>query len=74
MERLRTLPNVRVCESRVTRELLASELAPLQARTFAGVGGRCRVVVSGPASFNSAVKEMLVALELDTERITILSA
>lgn len=74
LEGLRALPNVRVCESRVTHEMLASELAPLQARTFAGIGGRCRVVVSGPASFNGAVKEMLIACGLDTERITILSA
>ena len=74
LEGLRALPNVRVCESRVTHEMLASELAPLQARTFAGIGGRCRVVVSGPESFNGAVKEMLIACGLDTERITILSA
>ena len=74
LEGLRTPANVRVCEGRVTHEMLAAELAPLQARTFAGVGGRCRVVVSGPASFNGAVKEMLIACGLETERITILSA
>ena len=79
LEALRTLANVRVCEGRVTHEMLAGELAPMRARTFAGVptpgvGGRCRVVVSGPASFNGAVKEMLIACGLETERITILSA
>ena len=79
LEALRTQANVRVCEGRVTQEMLAGELAPMRARTFAGVptpgvGGRCRVVVSGPASFNGAVKEMLIACGLETERITILSA
>ena len=79
LEALRTQANVRVCEGRVTHEMLAGELAPMRARTFAGVptpgvGGRCRVVVSGPASFNGAVKEMLIACGLETERITILSA
>ena len=68
LEGLRALPNVNICESRVTRDLLDGALAPLRAR------GRCRVVVSGPASFNGAIKEMLTASGLDTEMVTILSA
>ena len=34
----------------------------------------CRVVVSGPAGFNGAVKEMLSQFGYDMEMVTILSA
>ena len=48
-------------------ELLEAEMAPLRAL------GRCRVVVSGPASFNAAVAEMLeTQCRLAPDAITIL--
>ena len=69
MDALRALPNVSVVESRLTREVLEGELAPLRAL------GACRVVVSGPESFNRAVKEMLVhGAGLDAQAVTILEA
>ena len=65
---LEALPNAssRV-EHRVTRELLQAEIAALGS-------GPCRVVVSGPAGFNGAVKEMLAQCGTDMEMVTILSA
>ena len=66
---LAPMANVDVVDGRLTRERLHSELLPLQAR------GRCRVVVSGPASFNGAVKEMLtLSGGVASEDITILEA
>jgi len=34
----------------------------------------CRVVVSGPSSFNAAAREMLSELAVDNDSITILEA
>ena len=65
---LAMLPNVDVVDGRLTQELLRSEVAPLQAL------GPCRVVVSGPASFNGAVREMLVTGGVASDAITILAA
>ena len=62
------LANVDVVDGRLTQELLQSELAPLQAL------GQCRVLVSGPASFNGAVREMLGASGVTADAITILEA
>ena len=63
---LEALPNASVLQHRVTRELLHAELQQLRHPV--------RVVVSGPAGFNGAVKEMLVQCGVDTAMITILSA
>ena len=68
LDKLRTYTNASVVEARVTRELLEAELAPLRAR------GRVRAVVSGPASFNGAAREMLMSSGLEAEAITILEA
>ena len=65
---LAKLANVDVVDGRLTQELLQSELAPLQAL------GQCRVLVSGPASFNGAVREMLGASGVTADAITILEA
>lgn len=67
---LSALPNASRVAHRVTRELLLAELTALEQST----GGPCRVVVSGPAGFNGAVREMLVACSADLEMVTILSA
>ena len=58
-------------EHRVTRELLQAELTELGGQS---PRGPCRVVVSGPAGFNGAVREMLVQCGVDMEMCTILSA
>jgi NAD(P)H-flavin reductase len=65
---LETLDNVSILQggSPLTGELLQAEMAPLR------VLGRCRVVVSGPASFNVAVTKMLEAqCRVDPNAITI---
>jgi hypothetical protein len=67
---LAALPNVSLVEHRVTRELLQAELAHLQG----GASPPCRVVVSGPAGFNGAVKAMLGQCGVDKDMITVLSA
>ena len=66
---LHTLPKTSVVESRLTAELLSAELTPLRA-----LGGVCRVVVSGPASFNGAVKKKLAACGVEAQAVTILEA
>ena len=69
LDALAARPNVSVVETRVTKELLEAELAPLRAL------GTVRVVVSGPEAFNGAVKEMLVkGLGVDEKTVTILEA
>ena len=67
---LAALPNYKRVDHRVTSELLQAELTELQSQR----GGPIRVVVSGPAGFNGAVKEMLSQFGYDTEMVTILSA
>ena len=71
-DELETLDNASILqaeESPLTSELLQAELAPLLAL------GRCRVVVSGPSSFNVAVAEMLEGhCQVDPDAITILEA
>lgn len=61
-----SLENTAVVRSRISRELLDSEVKSLK--------NPCRIVVSGPASFNSAVKDMLRQNGIGLEAITVLSA
>eukprot|EP00928_Gymnodinium_smaydae_P083216 TRINITY_DN66467_c0_g1_i1.p1 TRINITY_DN66467_c0_g1~~TRINITY_DN66467_c0_g1_i1.p1 ORF type:complete len:396 (+),score=28.74 TRINITY_DN66467_c0_g1_i1:47-1234(+) len=63
---LAALDNVAVVPSRLSPEILASELRSLSAP--------CRIVISGPASFNAAAKDMLVQSGVDESAITLLSA
>ena len=71
---LEALENVRILQDGesspvITGELLQAELAPLRAL------GRCRVVVSGPASFNAAVTQILEAqCNVGPDAITIVAA
>lgn len=66
LNELASLTNARVISSRLSQDILASELRLLKKP--------CRVVVSGPAPFNSAVKDMLSQSGIDPEAITMLSA
>merc|ERR1719198_1884381 len=59
LSELASLPNARVVSSRLSPELLSSELR-LSRKP-------CRVVVSGPATFNYAVEEMLSQSGIDQE-------
>ncbi len=72
LETFQSLSNVSVLRSRVTREAIARELKALQAL------GPCKVVVSGPETFNAAVRGflsgLLTAQELQAGGPTILSA
>ena len=52
----------------MTRALLERELAPMRAH------GLCRVVVSGPEAFNSAMRELCVAIGHSPGMVTVLSA
>eukprot|EP00931_Biecheleriopsis_adriatica_P060162 TRINITY_DN36116_c0_g1_i1.p1 TRINITY_DN36116_c0_g1~~TRINITY_DN36116_c0_g1_i1.p1 ORF type:complete len:476 (-),score=49.29 TRINITY_DN36116_c0_g1_i1:4-1431(-) len=63
---LASLPNARVVPSRISQELLANELR-LSRRP-------CRIVVSGPAPFNAAVKQILSQIGVHPETITVLRA
>ena len=65
---LASLPNVATAEGRVTADMIQRELTLHHAR------GSFRVVVSGPESFNSAVKGMLAASGVPQNAATILSA
>ena len=72
---LTALDNVSVVESfeyadnqpPLSSELLAAELAPLQA-----LGGRCRVVACGPAGFAEAAAQKLADAGVETDAITVL--
>ena len=65
---LASLPNVTMEEGRVTADMIQRELAPHHAR------GCFRVVVSGPESFNCAVKGILAQCGVPLNAVTILSA
>ncbi|CAE7223562.1 unnamed protein product [Symbiodinium pilosum] len=58
--------NVTLHDSRLSRDFIGKELQMCQKP--------CRVVVSGPASFNAACKTMLQELACDLNAVTILSA
>jgi ferredoxin-NADP reductase len=63
---LASLANAAVFRSRLSPELLSAELSSLKAP--------CRIVVSGPASFNAAAQEMLSQIGVGRESITVLAA
>jgi hypothetical protein len=63
--KLQSLTNARVLRSRLTSTIVAESMARLQRR--------CRVVVSGPDTFNSAARNMLTEF-VDDEDITVLSS
>ena len=65
-DRLQGLPNAQVLRTRLTPELVSEAMSRMPAP--------CRVVVSGPSSFNAAAREMLSDLAVDTDSITILEA
>jgi len=60
------LENATVVRSRISFDHMEIELKSLQ--------DPCRIVVSGPAGFNSAVKEMLCKNGIASEAVTILEA
>lgn len=71
LKALGVLDNVSIVqgeESPLTSELLRGELAPLLKL------GRCRVVVSGGAAFNSSMPKMLEAQGVDPSAITVVEA
>ena len=63
---LQSLPNAQVLRTRLTLELLSEAMARMPTP--------CRVVVSGPSSFNATAREMLSELAVDNDSITILEA
>jgi len=63
---LASLPNATVLISRISEQMLATELKLCK--------NPCRTVVSGPEAFNAAAKEMLLQSGLSLAAITILSA
>ena len=66
LETLQSLPNAQVLHTRLTVELVSEAMAHMPMP--------CRVVVSGPQGFNSAVREMLSSASVDDAAITILEA
>ncbi|KAK3245078.1 hypothetical protein CYMTET_36734 [Cymbomonas tetramitiformis] len=54
LRQLASVPNLSIVETRVTSELIQHELALLHEL------GQCRIVISGPESFNCAMKNMLI--------------
>ena len=56
------------------RELDDELEADLLAEAYARMPQPCRVVVSGPGEYNSAVREMLMDLVDDLDSVTVLSA
>ena len=64
---LQGLANARLLRERLSADVVSEALARMPQP--------CRVVVSGPAAFNTAARGMLAALDLDVEeQVTILSA
>uniref|UniRef100_A0A7S4WEY5 FAD-binding FR-type domain-containing protein n=1 Tax=Alexandrium monilatum TaxID=311494 RepID=A0A7S4WEY5_9DINO len=66
LEGLAAQPRARRLRARLSRELLEAEWRAME--------GPCRVVVSGPASFNAAAGEMLGQIGVPAEARTVLSA
>jgi len=60
------LDNTSVLETRLSTELLSKELSKMRSP--------CRIVVSGPEGYNSAVRNMLLSSGVDKDAITILEA
>jgi len=65
-EEFEALANTSVLQTRLSTKLLIEELSRMQSP--------CRIVVSGPETFNAAVRSMLVSSGVDTDAITILEA
>ena len=65
-DKLQSLPNAQVLRTRLTLELVSEAISRMPMP--------CRVVVSGPSSFNAAAREMLSELAVDNDSITILEA
>ena len=65
-DRLQGLPNAQVLRTRLTLELVSEAMSRMPMP--------CRVVVSGPSSFNAAARELLSELAVDNDSITILEA
>jgi len=66
LDELESLDNARVLHTRLTVELLVEELSAMQSP--------CRIVVSGPVSFNSDVTRILSENGVHADAITTLSA
>ena len=66
LEKLQQLPNACVLNARLSLELLSDALSKMPMP--------CRVVVSGPSSYNAAAREMLTKLSVQDEAITILNS
>ena len=60
------LENASVVRGRLSADILSS--------AYARMPQPCRVVVSGPGEYNSAVREMLMDLVDDLDSVTVLSA
>jgi len=64
---LQQLPNVRIMEHRLNQEIVAAAVAAMTIP--------CRIVVSGPSSFNAAARNYLLQCPLvETDSITVLEA
>ncbi|KAK3235285.1 hypothetical protein CYMTET_54504 [Cymbomonas tetramitiformis] len=68
LQQLVSQPNVSIVKSRMTSELVQRELELLQEH------GQCRVIVSGPESFNGSMRNMLLQSGMKEDMITVLSA
>lgn len=60
------LSNASVSHARLSTELLGKEVSAMRSP--------CRIVVSGPESYNAAVRNMLLSVGVDKDAITILEA
>jgi len=65
-EKLASLPNAQVLNTRLSYDLVSKALSR--------VAKPCRVVVSGPSSFNAAARGMLLNAKVHEDNITILEA
>ena len=65
-DKLQGLPNAQILRTRLTPELVSEAMSRMPVP--------CRIVVSGPSSFNGAAREMLSELAVDNDSITILEA
>ena len=65
-DKLQSLPNAQVMHTRLTLELVSEAMSRMPKP--------CRVIVSGPSSFNAAARQMLSELAVDNDSITILEA
>ena len=65
-DKLQSLPNAQVLRTRLTQELVSEAMSRMPVP--------CRVVVSGPSSFNAAARSMLSELAVDSDAVTILEA